>query len=227
MSVMVTVYLPEGIVMATDSRLTRWASRKDEYGVTQIENFTASDNTQKIFLLSKVKVGIASCGNAMPANKTVADYLRIFEIEKVETDDTVSIVAKKLFEYAEPYRESVRFFVCGYNEDLPYVYEVVEHIKRFNSTKIQGINEDIIQYGAAWNGQQEAITRLLNTEPATNFNFPLMPLKDGIDFAEFLVDTTIKYDRFKDAIQTCGGDIDILVLTKDDAFWYKHKIYKR
>ena len=25
---------------------------------------------------------------------------------------------------------------------------------------------------------------------------------------------------------TCGGDIDILVLTKDDSFWFRHKVYK-
>lgn len=52
-----------------------------------------------------------------------------------------------------------------------------------------------------------------------------MPLKEAIDFAEFLVDTTIKYERFCDDIQTCGGDIDILVITKDEAFWKQHKIF--
>ena len=53
-----------------------------------------------------------------------------------------------------------------------------------------------------------------------------MPLKDGIDLSEFMVDLTIKYQRFSDGIQTCGGPIDVLVLTKDTAFWYKHKLYK-
>jgi len=42
-----------------------------------------------------------------------------------------------------------------------------------------------------------------------------MPLKDAADFAEFIVDFTNKYQRFDDRIPTCGGPIDLLVITKD------------
>ena len=60
-----------------------------------------------------------------------------------------------------------------------------------------------------------------------NTNELLMPLKDGIDLAEFMVDVTIKYQRFSDCIKTCGGDIDVLVMTKDKAFWHRNKLYKQ
>ena len=71
-----------------------------------------------------------------------------------------------------------------------------------------------------------AITKVVNNAPTLNVDWNTMPLKDAADFAEFLIDTTIKYERFCDDIQTCGGEIDILIITKDEAFWKQHKIYK-
>ena len=78
-----------------------------------------------------------------------------------------------------------------------------------------------------WGGEPEALTKLISTEPSIKIDPQLMPLKDGIDLSEFMVDLTIKYQRFSCEMKTCGGPIDVLVLTKDDAFWYKHKLFKK
>ena len=51
-----------------------------------------------------------------------------------------------------------------------------------------------------------------------------MQLKDGIDFAEFLIDVTCKVHRFQTGLGTCGGPIDILLLTKDYSKWIRHKV---
>lgn len=50
-----------------------------------------------------------------------------------------------------------------------------------------------------------------------------LQLQDGIDLAEFMVDATIRYLRFANREQDCGGPIDILVMTKDQAYWHQHK----
>lgn len=221
MSIMCTVYVPEGIVMATDSRLTVNAVVRPNEGKPQSNTmFSISDNAQKIMLLSKVKVGISSCGLAILDNKTISDYIRIFEIEEVRKNDSVTDVAKKLQAYAYKYFPQVNFFVCGYDEDEPFVYIVNKEIKRGNA------DNGKIRYASSWSGEQEAITKLLNSQPPTMINHAMMPLKDAIDFAEFLVDVTIKLQRFEPRVKTCGGDIDILVLTKDDAFWHRHKVFK-
>lgn len=219
MSVICTVYIPEGIVMAAESRLTGHKSALDQNGnIISTSNFTISDNSQKIILLGKTQVGISFCGNMYINDKTISDYLRIFEVEKIEANDSVEAVANKLDAYLTKPSQII-FFVCGYDEDVPYVYEV-------NDSGVFRYNGDGTEYNACWTGQKEAITKLMNAEPSMRMKWDWMPLKDGVDFAEFLIDTTIKYERFMDNIQTCGGPIDILVLTKDDAFWYKHKIYK-
>ena len=221
MSIMCSVYVPEGIVMAADSRMTGNIMVKTPDGKTQQQGmFSISDNAQKVFLLSKVRVGIASCGAAVLENKTISDYLRIFEIEEVSKKDTVTDVAKKLQAYAYKHFPHVNFFVCGYDEDEPFVYDVGKELKRIN------MENGNIRYASSWSGEQYAITKLLNSQPPTPINHNLMPLKDAVDFAEFLIDVTIKLQRFETKPKTCGGDIDILVLTKDEAFWHRHKLYK-
>ena len=218
---MCTVYVPEGIVMAADSRMTGNIALKTADGKTQQQGmFSISDNAQKVFLLSKVKVGISSCGAAILEGKTISDYLRIFEIEEVTKMDTVTDVAKKLQAYAYKHFPHVNFFVCGYDEDEPFVYDVGRELKRIN------MDNGNIRYASSWSGEQLAITKLLNSQPPTPINHNLMPLKDAVDFAEFLIDVTIKLQRFEMKPMTCGGEIDVLVLTKDDAFWQKHKLYK-
>ena len=222
MSIMCSVYVPEGIVMATESRLTaNLVIKPNDANKPQSQAVvTISDNSQKIVLLNKVRVGISACGIAILENKTVADYLRVFEIEEVSEDDTVTDVAKKLQAYAYKHFPQINFFVCGYDGDEPFVYSVNKELKRTN------VENGNIRYASSWSGEQEAITKLLNSQPPTIINHGLMPLKDAIDFAEFLIDVTIKLQRFEPKVKTCGGDIDILVLTKDDAFWHQHKIFK-
>ena len=221
MSIMCSVYVPEGIVMAADSRMTANLMVKTPDGKTQQQGmFTVSDNAQKVFLLSKVRAGITSCGTAVLDNKMVSDYLRIFEIEEVSPRDSITDVAKKLQSYAFKFFPNVHFFVCGYEQEEPFVYDVSKELKRLN------MDNGNLKYASSWSGEQQAITKLLNSQPPTPVNHVLMPLKDAIDFAEFLIDITIKLQRFEMKPKTCGGDIDVLVLTKDDAYWYRHKIHK-
>lgn len=221
MSVMCAVYVPEGIVLAADSRMMGNVMLMTNDGKPQQQGmFSITDNAQKVFLLSKVRVGISSCGAAILENKTISDYLRVFEIEEVSENDDVTDVAKKLQTYAFKHFPNVHFFVCGYEEDEPFVYDVNKELKRVNMQNGKLCN------GVSWSGEPEAIAKLLNSQPRTQINHDLMPLKDAVDFAEFLIDVTIKLQRFEMRPKTCGGDIDVLVLTKDDGFWYKHKLFK-
>lgn len=251
MSVMCCVYVPEGIVLAAESRLTRTRTKapveisNDEEGKkykVESTTYTLSDNAQKVLLINKANVGVSFCGNAIIEGITVADYIRRFEIEKVVEEDSVEDVANKLSEYYS--FTGTLFFVCGYKDDIPYVFQVKHNdVKRYNvASQIPNDdqvtekesannntdvvkNEENVVYSAAWAGKDTAITKIINESPKLNVDWKTMQLKDAIDFAEFLIDVTIKYERFSDDIQTCGGSIDILVITKDTTFWKQHKIY--
>ncbi len=221
MSIISVVYLPEGIVIAADSRLTGKKEYKDKDENNIVEKFTLSDNSQKIVLLNKCKVGIASFGEAYIDGKTIADYIRLFEINDIDENDTPESVADKLFKHG-PEFHGTTFYVCGYSKDVPYVYCITATTKE----RINVDSNGNILFSVAWGGEIEALVKLINDVPVMRRNEKLMPLKDGIDFAEFMVDVTIKYQRFSDCIKTCDGPIDVLVMTKDKAFWHKHKLYK-
>lgn len=221
MSIVSIVYLPEGIAIAADSRSTL-STTKTEDGTTTIKKFSVSDNAQKIVLLNKCQVGIASVGDAIIEGKTISDYIRLFEINNITNGDTAEVVADKLLEHKSEYPKTT-FYVCGYNDDIPYVFVIDTNGK---SRKNIDESNNVI-YGLMWGGEPEALTKLISTEPSIKIDPQLMPLKDGIDLSEFMVDLTIKYQRFSCEMKTCGGPIDVLVLTKDDAFWYKHKLFKK
>lgn len=106
-----------------------------------------------------------------------------------------------------------------------------------------------------WEGQPEAISRLLlGYDPAlgsvlqknlgvpanqvdravgvieqalsTPLIHPAMPIQDAIDLAEFLVNLTIGYLRFKPGAPTVGGLVEVAAITKHEGFkWIKRKHY--
>lgn len=218
MSILSVVSVPEGIAMAADSRYTRTVTASDGSKTT----FTLSDNGQKVMLLNKTPVGIAFCGNVMIQGKTVSDYIRLFEIRDIQRGDTPEVVAHKLDARSSEFPDTT-FYVCGYSRDLPYVY-ILTGGKLFRRNVN---NKNQIIYNAFWAGEKIALSKMINAEPGMVIDANSMPLKDGIDMAEFMIDMTIKYQRFSNQIATCGGPIDVLVLTKDNAFWHKHKLYAK
>lgn len=214
MTIISAVYVPEGIAMAADSRLTG-TRRAGE----RVEHFTVTDNAQKLILVRNETIAISFSGDAIIDNKTVADFLRIFDIEKIQESDTVSEVANKLKQYLEEeYQQyDVVFIVAGFDNDIPFVFTVHK-----NAVTLENSNEDgSVNYGALWRGETDPLNKLLSN---FSFNADLTPLKDAADFAEFLVELTVKYTRFEDKISTCGGPIDIVVITKDYIKFLKHKI---
>ena len=44
-------------------------------------------------------------------------------------------------------------------------------------------------------------------------------MKDAVDFARYAVETTINTMRFKNVVETVGGNVDILVITPDETKW--------
>ncbi|MDV8116064.1 hypothetical protein ACO1DB_27655 [Bacillus cereus] len=216
MTIISTVYVPDGIAMSADSRLTRTMNLED--GTKEL--FTLSDSAQKIVLLRNETIGVSACGDAIIDGKTVSDLLRIFDINEVKADDTVEQVSINLKKYMEEkyHMYNIFFHVSGFDNDEAFVYDVSKNnVSRRNYDN----DEKGIIYGAVWRGESEPTSKLLKDTP---LNFDIMPLKDAIDFSEFIVDLTINYCRFQSGLSTCGGPIDILVITKDYTKFLKHKI---
>jgi hypothetical protein len=217
MTIISIVCVPEGMAMASDSRLLGAYTRENG----MVDRFIFSDQAQKLLLIRNTTIGVSFCGDAFIDGKTTADFLRDFDKRQVLDSTTVPEIADKLHNDllrngSEQY--NISFYLAGYDSDMPYVYLVnKDHIIRKNFSEIN----QVITYSASWHGEIAPISRLLQETP---INFKLMPLKDAIDLAEFIVETTINYLRFSDVISTCGGPIDSLVISKDYTKYIKHKI---
>jgi hypothetical protein len=214
-SIISVVFVPEGIAMAADSRLTGVIQHPD--GIR--DRFTISDNSQKLFLLNKSQVGISCCGEMLIKNKTIGDFIRSFEIDCVDENDSVPSIALKLQKYLIQQNPSSQtsFYVAGYDKDVPFVFAVGAGFLINN-------NSSENEYNFIFNGEVEAFDKLINGNKPTILDYFHMPLKDAMDLAEFVVELTIKYQRFETRVATCGGPIDLLVITKDYAKFVKHKI---
>lgn len=216
MSIIATVFIPEGIAMAADSRLTGLTVHHDGTRDRRI----LSDNSQKLFLIKDNTIGISCCGDARIGGKSVGDFIRSFEIDEVKEEDNIKDIVYKLLKYTqEKHGDGVTYHVCGYYNDEQYVYNI-------NNKEIirPNLNKDRITAGASWNGETDALVNLMASSKSMKVDWKFMQLKDGIDFAEFMVDLTIKTQRFNAGIATCGGPIDLLVITRDYAKFIKHKI---
>lgn len=217
MSIIATVYIPEGIIMAADSRITGFL-QNDKF----IDRYSLSDNAQKLFLVNNGRTGIAACGDAKIANKTVANFIRLFEIEQIKEGDSTDTIASKLMYYTmSNHGEGVVYHVAGYDGESQSVYSIHNGLKDQINFK-----ERELVYGASWDGDIVFLSNLLNGMPPMTMDWDFMYLKDGIEFAEFLIDVNCKAQRFSQGVATCGGPIDILLLTKDGSSWIRHKISK-
>lgn len=150
--------------------------------------------------------------------KTIADFIRIFEQEEVNDADTVETIAEKLSKYVVgKYQGDLAFHVCGYNDIKKCVYRIIN-----DTLTLEADTQDLC--GVIWNGEPKVISNILTGANAIPIEWDFMQLKDGIDFAEFLIDITCKIHRFQTGLGTCGGPIDILLLTKGYTKWIRHKI---
>lgn len=223
MSVVCCIYTLSGIVLAADSRLTRTKIETvDRKKVTT--KYNISDLAEKVILFKNKNIGLVWHGNAYCNNMHIVDVVREFEKENIQDNDTIYDVVNKFNKYVNT--TETTFIICGYDEDTPYVYEIYEkNVSRINLITDEETKSTKLRYGVRFGGKKVAIEKIINSKPSLDTNYKYMTLADSIEFSKFLIDTTIKYQYFSDELKTCGGPIDVLVITKDSAFWAQHKIY--
>src|SRR3990172_7553106 len=104
MSLAVSIYVPSGIVMATDSRisglLTRTEEKKDGT-VTRIhERIVFSDSAQKLLMFEKAGVAISTFDTAIVEKYPVEHHLKRFmELEQPEKETSIEEITRKLVGY--------------------------------------------------------------------------------------------------------------------------------
>src|SRR5437899_12588765 len=99
MSLVVTVYVPSGIVMAADSRMTVLRSEDHEEGDQKMrvqQQLVLSDNAYKVVELRSVGVGVSVYDAGVINNQPVDSHVHRFEEEVVKQEDGVTSAGAKL-----------------------------------------------------------------------------------------------------------------------------------
>ena len=235
MSFIISLYVREGIVLASDSRLTLNVQKKaGEKNVHQIA-VGQSDSNYKTFL-TDTHIGISTWGDAAVEGVPIGGYIESF-ISEVLQDQGYSVdeVPAKLIDYfkALPSPPNSGFFVAGYKQtdgqSEQHIWEVVLKLDR-----VERVNKDGGQ-GASWRGETDVMTRLIQPvfiqkasgEYTAIPNYPIpwgfFTLQDAIDYATYAVRVTSDAMRFHPRPKTVGGPIDILVIKPNEAFWVQRK----
>lgn len=253
MTFIITVYVNEGIVMASDSRLTlsRTLTNQNEFKSQQSQvlmDIVQSDANFKLFLAPN-GVGISTCGDASINGEPLAGYIEAFMDEEIaqvldspiEGDDVieggeVDKVADQLLAYFKklPGPPDIAFHVAGYRTDgtkrVQQIWRVA--VKSGEKTLVNTNGEK----GVLWDGEGDFMYRLIQpvyrkTEQGEyvslenpDIAFHYFTIQDAIDFAVYATRTTVDSIRFvATRSKTVGGPIDVLVIKPRDAFWVQRK----
>jgi len=229
MALVVSVYVPSGIVMAADSRLiVRRTEDREENGVKvrAEQHLVFSDNSNAVVRLRRVPFGVSVYDAGVINNETIESHVYRFESEVLDEGDDIDAVADKLMAYFQHRHPgiAVGFHLAGYRTQgrsrEPVV--LVGHTTR--ETKIRRVNageSGEAQYGVVRAGDTTVANRLI--DPKHLPLFAAMPLQDAIDYAIHLIRTTIETLRFEPRFPTVGGPIDVLVIRPDGPRWIQRK----
>lgn len=275
MTIALSLKVNDGVVLATDSASTLVAQQPiGPPAVVQVYN-----NANKVFNLRKgLPVGAITWGaGAIGRSSTsslLKDLRRRFAGDDVHHSSwrldhqtyTIEAVATKLKEmiYDElylpefsswPTKPTLGFVVAGYSAGGDMAEEWRVDISSDGSCSGPSVVRAVDQCGITWNGEPEAIGRLIlgyspalpsvlehqlgvppaQLQPAMQILSQQlqaqvisdsMPIQDAIDLAYFLVDLTEKFSRFTPGSATVGGPIEVAAITRHEGFkWVHRKFY--
>lgn len=160
MSLIVTVWTNEGIVMGSDSRIS-FSSQIAPTIPINIQTGHYFDTQEKTFLCLN-GCGISTCGAASLQNKNITGFIKNFIENNVTKDKSIQDTANLLKSFIESidFSVEVHFFVAGYvllpnGDKRQDVYSV-----------ITGVNGNITYLstnscGAQWDGEIDTLSRIL------------------------------------------------------------------
>lgn len=163
MSLIVTAFVNDGIVMASDSRST--LTNTITNGTQTIQNnFPLSDSTFKTFLCVN-NCGISTCGAASYNNKPIAGYIENFIEEQIKKDTSINEMPQLLLAYFDKIDKNAVtiFHVCGYEKNdaklIRHAYRVITGASKSVTEMIQSDRG-----GAFWNGEVSCLAKLFSSQ---------------------------------------------------------------
>lgn len=237
MSFLIAVHVNEGIVIASDRKTTYTDTQTIGDKVVQRIGIHTTETTDKTFICPN-GAGISTCGEASLQGKPITGYIqdmiRLHISKETKVEDMPEVIIG-FFNDLEVVPDTT-FIVAGYQRTDEGTKEQKLFKINVKAKSKECINTD--SQGATWDGETTTLTRLIQNvavkaQDGTYVDLPYeeilwgyFTLQDAVDFARYAAETTIQTMRFKNVIETVGGNVDILVLTPDETKWLqKEELY--
>ena len=235
MSLIICIHVEEGIVLASDSRVSYNKKIKDNDAEIELIGIHAANTANKTFSCPN-NSGISMCGDASIKGKPISGFVEAFIREKVKEETKIEDMPNLIKDYfcnLEPNLDTV-FIIAGYKQEKEKSIQKIYRI-RTQVDEIEIIDTD--SQGALWDGETVTLTKLIqpvylkngeeyNLLPVSEIPWNLYTLQDAIDFAKYGIKTTIDTMKFQTVPETVGGPIDILVIKPESAKWLAKKELK-
>lgn len=229
MSFLIAVHVNEGIVLASDRRSTYSNTMKRDGKLIERIGIHTTNSTDKTFLCPNGS-GISASGEASLMGAPITGYIREMIRTHIRENTDVSEIPNLLLHYFRgfPVVPDATFIVAGYQTVQE---KKVQKIFKVNMREGTVVTVDTNSQGATWDGEGNTLARLLlnvavidpnggyNPLPSDPILFEYFTLQDAVDFARYAVETTIQTMRFKNVIETVGGEVDLLVITPEETKW--------
>ena len=229
MSFLIAVHVNEGIVLASDRRTTYTNTQTKDKQVIKRIGIHVTNSTDKTFICPN-GAGISTCGDGTLLGKPITGYIQDVIRTRIQSDSTVESIPEILIDYFNSLEEvpDTTFIVAGYEVLDNGIKQQAIFKVNVKTKRVEKI--DTISQGATWEGETLTLTRLIQPIalkkdnsyldlPFEEILWSYFTLQDAIDFAKYAVETTIQTMRFKNVIETVGGNVDILVITPDGTKW--------
>lgn len=234
MSLILAVCVEEGIVLASDSRVTYNSRIEDEPDgdkiIHHLHNIHFSDNNYKTFICENGS-GISTCGDSSVNGKPIAGIIEQFARKEISPDTDVSEIPQMIKDYFSALDKSLNtdFIIAGYHNDNDDLFPNVWTVDTAGEIELQDIYP-----GAVWRGEIDVLSRMI-TPLFTKMGDEMIPLEnheivwqfyslqDAIDFAQYAIKITSDAMRFQSRIKSVGGAIDILAIKPDKTMWISKK----
>ncbi|MEK3908955.1 hypothetical protein [Oceanobacillus sp. FSL W7-1309] len=210
MTICVITCVPDGIVMGIDSRLTENITYPDG----RLSQKILSDTHQKIWMINK-NVGLTAHNTFDYMGKDLNVIIDEFIESNVKEDDQVYLVAYRFYGFLRKYYPTLetQFWLAGYEEDEPYVI----YIHKDENCR-RNIENGKISYETHFGGNTKIAFGLWEK---IRPKFNKMSLARAIEYVEFSIEATIKSLSFSNSYSNCGGQVNILVITKESVRFYE------
>ena len=250
MTICASVKVRDGLVLGTDSMTQIWG--QDEAGHAGL--IKSYSNARKLFQIGQLPIGVMTYGIGNLGPRSIQGLVRDFNSNYSGNADVVSVTQELYRFFNNRYQEQfgdrpggpLGFFIAGcspsqaFPEEWEFQLPLDQEIRQVHPTD---------QFGASWRGITIPFTRLykgydprivesLKKESVSEeviqkivqgYESPVvydgMPVQDAINFAVFILQTTIGVATFELGAPSCGGPLQIATVLPEAGFqWIREPV---